>query len=108
VRKYNTTNHTYTTITDAVITRMTIDGENVIKVTYTVTDGGVLDEDGSANGTIVDPAGLAVLGSTVSTPATTTTQVPNTGLPTQSVFPALFLIIGGLYMGSRNDKKDNH
>ena len=31
-------------------------------VTYTLTDGGELDEDGTANGTIVDPIALAVQG----------------------------------------------
>jgi hypothetical protein len=35
-------------------------GRSVTVVTYTVTDGGVLDTDGVANGEIVDPAGLAL------------------------------------------------
>ena len=31
----------------------------MIKLTYDITDGGVLDQDGLVNGTIIDPVGLA-------------------------------------------------
>jgi hypothetical protein len=37
-----------------------ISGTNPLIATYTVTDGSTLDEDGSLNGIIVDPVGLAV------------------------------------------------
>jgi len=36
-----------------------VGGQPVLKVVYSVTDGGPLDEDGTANGVIVDPVGLA-------------------------------------------------
>jgi hypothetical protein len=108
LRKYNSTTHIYTTITDAVITPMTIGGESVLRVTYTVTDGGALDEDGVANGTIVDPAGIAVLGTTTTstTPTTTSTGAPNTGLKSQSIYPAVLLIVSGLLIQTRYGKKE--
>lgn len=59
LRKYNPTTKAYTTVDGATITHAVIGGQNVVKVSYQVTDGGPLDEDGAANGTIVDPAGLA-------------------------------------------------
>lgn len=69
-RKYNESNQSYTTIADAVISAVTIDGHSAAKVVYNVTDGGELDADGEANGIIVDPSGVAksLLGA------------PNTGL----------------------------
>ncbi len=63
--------NTYQTITEATINRQTIGGQAVLVVTYSVTDGGPLDADGSVNGTVVDPAGPAsVVGA------------PSTGVPT--------------------------
>lgn len=69
-RKYNSETNTYTTIQDAEITNTTIDGNSVLMVTYQVTDGGALDEDGEENGFIVDPAG----------PALNSVGTPNTGI----------------------------
>ena len=60
LRKYNSTDASYTTITSAVFTEQIIGGLTALVVTYQVTDGGPLDQDGTANGTIVDPAGPAV------------------------------------------------
>lgn len=67
LRKYNPNTHAYFTVNGAVLTPS---GQTVMKATYQVTDGGVLDTDGIANGTIIDPAGLAV----------GAVGVPNTGL----------------------------
>lgn len=53
-------NGTYQTISGATITTQTIAGQTVLVVSYQVTDGGSLDDDGLANGIIVDPAGPAV------------------------------------------------
>ena len=58
-RKYNTTNQTFTDIDNASIIRTTYQGSSVLALTYDITDGGVLDQDNEANGTIVDPVGLA-------------------------------------------------
>lgn len=46
------------TLDGASVKNETINGANVVKLTYTVTDGPSLDDDGVANGTIIDPAGL--------------------------------------------------
>jgi photosystem II stability/assembly factor-like uncharacterized protein len=59
LRKYNTTTHTYTTVNGVTFTQTTIGGQAVVVSTYQVTDGGALDQDGTANGTIVDPVGVA-------------------------------------------------
>lgn len=59
LRKYNSVSHTYQAVSGATIEQVTIGGQTAIKVTYQITDGGSLDEDGTANGVIVDPAGLA-------------------------------------------------
>lgn len=70
LRKYIPSTNAYFTVTGALIEKLTIGGQPVVKVTYQVTDGGVLDLDGVANGVIVDPVGLAVA----------SVGVPNTGL----------------------------
>jgi len=70
LRKYNPTTNAYFAITDATITSETISGQTAMRATYQITDGGLLDTDGTANGTIVDPAGLAL----------SAVGVPNTGL----------------------------
>ncbi len=85
LRKYNPTTHVYTTITNATITNVTIGGQKAVKVVYTVVDGGALDLDGVANGTIVDPAGIGLLA--------TSTLAPNTGFNPQS-FNHVFIMLG--------------
>jgi TolB protein len=70
LRKYNNTTHTYQTIPGVTISAATIGGQALTKATYQITDGGPLDQDGSANGVIVDPIGIAA-------PAV---GAPNTGL----------------------------
>jgi hypothetical protein len=70
LRKFNSNTNGYSTVTGAVLTEVTIGDATATKVVYSVVDGGILDMDGVANGTIVDPVGLGyrVVG------------VPNTGL----------------------------
>ncbi len=75
VRKYNPTTNTYSTIDGASVSYVTIGGQSVAKVVYSVQDGGSLDADGQANGVIVDPSGLALANPTVTTPG-----LPDTGL----------------------------
>lgn len=58
-RKYNATNHSYQSVPGATISQTTIGASSATKVTYQVTDGQSLDEDGAANGTIIDPSGVA-------------------------------------------------
>ncbi|HSW98424.1 MAG TPA: choice-of-anchor U domain-containing protein [Candidatus Saccharimonadales bacterium] len=70
LRKYNATTHTYQTMPGAAITQATVGGQSAVKVTYQITDGGPFDQDGTANGLIVDPVGLAQ----------PSISAPNTGL----------------------------
>jgi hypothetical protein len=70
LRKYHPGTYAYATVGSAVISQSVVGGQTAAKAVYRVTDGGDLDTDGAANGTIVDPVGLAqnVVGA------------PNTGL----------------------------
>ena len=59
-RKYNATTNTYTDLPASANPQyqtINIDGNTVTTFTYNVTDGGALDEDGLANGVIIDPVG---------------------------------------------------
>lgn len=60
LRKHNPVTNAYFGVPGGVISSQDVYGQNVITATYQVTDGGVLDIDGEANGVIVDPAGLAL------------------------------------------------
>ena len=74
VRKYNADIQSYTTLTSAnsnvELSTTTLGGHAALQVSYNVTDGGELDQDGTANGEIVDPVGLGVQ----------VVTAPNTGL----------------------------
>lgn len=59
-RKYNAIISTYGDVPGASITEADVSGQHALTLTYSITDGGELDQDGVANGTIVDPVGLAV------------------------------------------------
>lgn len=72
LRKYDAVNHTYQTVSGATLSIVTIGGQSALKAVYTLTDGGPLDQDGTANGVIVDPAGPALL--------STDTNLTNTGI----------------------------
>jgi hypothetical protein len=61
LRHFDTATHTYATINGAVFGTTTIGGMAKTTVTYNVTDGGVNDSDGVANGVIIDPVGPAKL-----------------------------------------------
>lgn len=61
-RKYSSTTKTYSTLPDSShysITETTLEGKHALKLTYTLTDNGPLDQD-PAEGSITDPVGLAV------------------------------------------------
>lgn len=80
-------NGKYTTLPGAVFGMATVGTQTVTTLSYSVTDGGPLDADGSANGTIVDPAGPAVLGAATA---------PNTGMKPVNKL----LVIAPLLLGS--------
>ncbi len=74
-RKYNTNTNTYTTLSTVAqsqtsLTQTTINNQQALKLSYQLQDGGPLDQDNQANGTIIDPIGLAQA----------SVGVPNTGL----------------------------
>ena len=51
----------YADVTGAVFATDTIAGETVTTISYSVADGGALDDDDTENASIVDPIGPAVL-----------------------------------------------
>jgi len=60
LRKFNSSNHSYETVPGATISSATIGNKTLTEITYQIQDGGPLDQDGSANGVIVDPVGVAL------------------------------------------------
>ena len=70
LRKHNPARSAYYAMPNAVLGQSTIGGATVTTAAYEVTDGATLDEDATANGIIVDPAGLAA----------GVVSAPNTGL----------------------------
>lgn len=78
VRKYNPVTEEFKVVEDSSITNVTLGGNVALKLEYSITDGGELDDDSTANGIIVDPVGVAVLAS--STNPFDGIGVPNTGL----------------------------
>ncbi len=81
--KYHSTNQTYSEVASATIREVTLNGKHALQLTYDITDGGLLDDDGLANGTIVDPVGLAVASSAAAPGA------PNSG---SGVTPSLAMV----------------
>jgi len=60
LRKHNPSAGTYFNIDNPAVEQLTIGGETLAKATFQIVDGGSLDMNGSADGVIVDPAGLAL------------------------------------------------
>lgn len=58
-RKYNISKQAYSDVVGAVIVREDYGGKSRLKLTYSIADGGVLDQDGQVNGVIIDPVGLS-------------------------------------------------
>lgn len=72
-RKYNANDGEYTDVpgsANLAYSTATIGGQVVTTVTYSVVDGGVMDQDGTANGVIIDPIGPAVEASELATTGT--------------------------------------
>ncbi len=84
LRKWNPTTGLYSTINDAVLSAVTVGSKPAVKVAYQVVDGGSLDHDGSANGTIVDPVGAA----------TVVVRAPNAGVENQVMYHMLYSLLG--------------
>jgi hypothetical protein len=89
-RKYLSYNDTYITLDGASMEDVTMDGKNVIKLTYSITDGGKYDNDQAVNGVIIDPASLAY--------SPTAAPLPTTGTNAYryGVTGFMLLIAGGV------------
>ncbi|MDB5165994.1 MAG: hypothetical protein JWM37_66 [Candidatus Saccharibacteria bacterium] len=73
-RKYNAITKQYNDIPGATITATTFSGNPALRLTYDITDGGPLDQDGTVNGTIIDPVGLATVASAASSGSNSQSQ----------------------------------
>jgi len=80
LRKYNPATHGYAPVPGVSFAEQTIGGQTVTVVTYSVTDGGPLDTDGAANGTVIDPVGLATASGAAPETADNDTTLTDTGL----------------------------
>lgn len=96
VRKYNTANGSYATISDATVTETTYSGQHALQVTYNIVDNGPLDLDPDT-GEVADPVGIA----------TADVAAPNTGMaPQQKTNAAITTLLtsvaltSGLLIGS--------
>lgn len=101
LRKYDTNTNTYFNIDNATISQETIGSQVAIKASYQITDGGALDMDQAADGSITDPAGLALQPNLLEALPTTTgriiSQLASTGQAARIVmFVALAMIVAGL------------
>lgn len=61
LKQYNTDTGSYTTVNGAVFGERSVGGITKTTVTYSVTDGGSYDIDGSTDGVITDPIGFGNL-----------------------------------------------
>lgn len=82
-------NGTYGTITGATFSTATIGSTPVTVLSYSVTDGGPLDEDGAANGVIVDPVGPGATNGA-------STGAPNTGLQPVNTLLSIVSTLSGV------------
>ena len=110
-RKYRPETQTFESVESAVVVNETVGDEDALKITYSLTDGGALDDDGEVNGEITDPVGLALVevsgqsannnsanGASGSLPRTGTNAVP-------SIVQALLLVALGFVIAQRSKKQ---
>ncbi len=98
-RKFNLGTNTFTDIPGSNLTSQVLGASTALKLTYSVTDGGDLDDDATENGVIVDPVGLASESSGV---------LANTGFMTGLAVAVGFLLLVGViytYTDYRKHKK---
>lgn len=78
-------NNNYETLTGSALVDESIGGRAAVSLTYSLVDGGPLDVDGAADGSITDPAGVGFSGSLAATG----------GEPTGKIALAAMLILAG-------------
>ena len=77
-----------------IITPVTIDGETVYKVNYTLVDGELGDDDLTVNGTIVDPVGAAIKAPLVNPVQGTVKPIPTLSQYIQYLLIGLLAVVG--------------
>jgi len=99
-RKYNATTQTFFDIPGSTLTTEQVGASSTLKLNYSITDGEELDDDGEANGIIVDPMGLAltVTGAT----ATLASTGENLAL---FILGASTLMVGGVWLSRKALKR---
>jgi DNA-binding beta-propeller fold protein YncE len=99
-RKYN--NSVFSTISGATVSSTSIGGHSTLHLTYSIADGGSLDADGLANGSITDPVGLATTDASASR-----STLASTGMNQQllTLIAASIILTGFSIAGIRISKK---
>lgn len=99
-RKYNNNTKTFGDVPGATLSTEVIGGNSALKLQYSITDGGELDDDQEANGIIVDPIGLATTAGASSPQGTSGSSgaLANTGMNLSAVtlLAGALLLTGGL------------
>jgi hypothetical protein len=106
-RKLSSITSQFTNLPGVVISNVTIGGQQATKVSYSITDGSSLDDDGLLDGNISDPFGLGVLAASTSNTPSNSVGAPDTGIePASWSLPMLSLIGGGLLLGVAIRRRD--
>lgn len=93
IRFYNSTTQVFSTISGTTFSTKVVGGTTKSTATYSLIDGGINDEDGTANGIIKDPVGLAV---PISAPKTGSGNGENGTTALVALLVALSLSLFGL------------
>ena len=99
LRKYNATTKKYSDVTGVKLRATSISGQQAVEAEYTIVDGGPLDGDSLANGTIEDPVGLVTASGGL---------LANTGAVAISLYILLSVFIASfayVYIDYRKHKK---
>jgi len=105
LRKYKPGSQEFITM-PATITNETVAGRPAIKISYSITDGGEYDDDGEANGIIVDPVGLASSTSEGASSGGTNSALADTGENLALLLlGAGTLVTGGVWLSRKAFKK---
>jgi hypothetical protein len=109
-RKFLSSNSTFVDMSSIVTySTETIGGIELTVISFNITDGGQFDEDGLANGIIIDPSGPAVLGvNTEDNSGDNTNELTSTG--TNTIIPVIIgsIIIFGSILSYKSRKKYSH
>lgn len=100
LRKFDPRTNEYATVTEAVLTDTTYNGQPAVQAVYTITDNGTLDTDADT-GEIADPVGLAEVvnddnASGTDGEADAVPGAPNTGVVTMNPFTSIVAIVVGI------------